>query len=260
MGGLGREDVEQLPALPRFGDEILDCFVGLAGNAEDRFDLGCGDVRPGLLVANGDEVALLAALLEGVGDGVAGREAVGEAVGFHVLAAAAALEDQVAQLFVEAVVGFELADLEGEAVAEGIADRADQDLRVGDVGAREDDVHEQGQLLLQDDGYAAHRTRDVEDDGDRQRQRMLGAVAALARAVRELQRIECSVDAARLSGADGVVMAEIRPAGGAPRAHAAHVVVCAPSAATHVSLLSGLVCVAPGAVLRQRQRPVHCPP
>ncbi len=147
--------------------------------AEDGADLARLDLAVGHLVADEEEVAAAAALLVAVDAGVAGHGVQGEFVGLGHLAAPAALQEDVAEVVVHAVVGFELAELERDAVAGGVADRAEEDLRVGDVSLAQQEAEQFGQLGLQDARYGPHRTGHVEEDGDGERGGVLVGVAAL---------------------------------------------------------------------------------
>jgi hypothetical protein len=101
------------------------------------------------LVADEEQVAPLAALVETVDRGAPGHEVGGQLVALGHLPSAVALEEDVAELDVHAVVAFELAHLQRHAVGHGVADRPEHDLRVRDVPLALQQPEQLRQLLLQ---------------------------------------------------------------------------------------------------------------
>jgi hypothetical protein len=130
--------------------------VSLQAVANDPFCLASLHARVGRLVADDEQVAALAALLVAVDGRVPGHEVHGQLVGFGFLPASAAFEHDPAEVVVHPVVGFELADLQWRAVAGGVADRAEHDVRVGGVAMAQHEAEQLGQLGLQCAGHLAH--------------------------------------------------------------------------------------------------------
>ena len=191
----------------REGDRLRDLV------ADPGADLARLDLRVWHLVADDEEVAALAPLLEAVGARVPGHEVHGELVGLGLLAAAPALQEDALQVPVHPVVRLELTDLQRRPVAGRVADRAEHELRVLDVAIVFQQAEEPGELLLQRPRHGAHRAGDVEEDGDRQGARMLVAVAALPAA--DVERVEVRVHGARprVAVAEGA-LAAAQPLGG----------------------------------------------
>lgn len=237
------EDVIDLPLLGSLVVELLHRLGAACSDAEDPLDFRRRDLGPEGLVTHREEVALLAALLVAVERRMVRREPVRKTVRLHDLAATAAFEDDSAELLVEPVVRFELADLEWIRIAVRIADRADEDLRMLDAGLVDHDVHELRELLLQNLRNVAHGSRDVEEDGNGERFRMLGTVPALpdilarerARGSGHSLRVEARVDAASPAGAHVGVMAEVRKTFRTARRRRRRVDAGIPSSATHDS-------------------------
>jgi hypothetical protein len=98
------------------------------------------------------------------------------------------------QVALHAVIRLELADLQRRPVAGRVADPAEHELRVPHVAAVLQEAEELGELLLQRPRHGAHRAGDVEENGDRERVRVLGRVAALPPA--DVERVEVRVHGA----------------------------------------------------------------
>ena len=213
VGGARGQDVVGVPAPGELRDQVADGERLRELVADPGADLTRLDPRVGHLVADDEQVAALAALLEAVDARVPGHEVHGQLVGLGLLAAASALEQDVLEVAVHPVVGLELADLQRRPVAGRVADRAEHDLRVRDVAVVLQQAEELRQLLLQGARHAAHRAGDVEQDGDRERLRVLVAVAALPLA--DVERVEARVHAVRPRVAVGEgALAAAQPLGG----------------------------------------------
>jgi hypothetical protein len=215
-----RVDEEHVELLLQLGEQPGGVDVRLAGVglaavlpsdgllrlvAEDLLDLGAADLRVEALVAEEEEVALLAAV--GAREpGVAGVVVGGELVRLLAGAAAALLEPDLAQDVVEAVVGLELADLQRSAVAGGrVADRGEADRGARHVILELDLADEHRQLGVDDARVVAARARDVHRHDDR------GEVHALALgAVRVQLRVHAALRG-RARSADVTLVGEHVP-------------------------------------------------
>jgi len=139
-----------------------------------------------------------------------------ELVGLGHLAAAPALQQDVAEVVVHPVVRLELAELERDPVAGRVTDGAEQDLRVLGVALAQQQSEQVRQLGLQHARDAAHRPGNVEEHGDRQGVGVLVAVAALpeGQAVRVEALVRPPVGAGR--GGDAIAVRKGSGAGGGP--------------------------------------------
>ena len=75
------------------------------------------------------------------------------------MAAAAALQEQPAEVLLDLDARLELADLQRRRVAGRVADRADQDLRMVQVAAVDEQAHQPRQVRLQDARHRLHASR-----------------------------------------------------------------------------------------------------
>ena len=124
-----------MPAFLHLAVQLTDVDIVVGRLAEHLAQVTRAEHRLVHLVADDEQVALAAPLLPGVGHGVPGDEIRCQFVGFALLPAAVALQEDRPELVVHPVVRLELADLQRHPIGLGIADPAEHDLRIGDVSA-----------------------------------------------------------------------------------------------------------------------------
>ena len=108
---VGQDEVG-VPAFLHLAVQLADVDVVVGRLAEHLREVPCGQDGLVHLVADDEQVALPAPLLPGVGDGVPGDEIGCQFIGFALLPAAVALQEDRPELVVHPVVRLELADLQ----------------------------------------------------------------------------------------------------------------------------------------------------
>jgi hypothetical protein len=164
------------------------------------------------------------------------------------LAAAVALEVDGLELLVHGVVRFELPHLERHVVAVGIADGAEEDLRILDIALALQQPVELRQLGMRHRGCVDVAARDVQDHSDRRGIRMVGADHGLADVLPGVRSVlvgPLGVDQlvrarGTRSGLDSHRVIEGRNAGCLLGGHMRLVIVNAISSSAHDYFLSGL--------------------